>query len=532
MKKLTKKSISMFLAVIMLLSALPLMNVAAEDKYYTEGYLTYKVKNGEAIITSCSSSVSGGFTIPETLGGYSVTGIDYTSFNGCSELTSVTIPKSVTNIAKSNVIFQDCYKLQRIIVDENNKCYASDDNGVLFDKDMKTLIAYPSGNKSETYTMPSTVTEISGYAFYYNVYLKNLNFSENIENIGCYTFQTCFFESVTLPSNLKVIETGAFSDCVELDNVLIPKCTEMIMTGAFEGAYSLRNITFLSDNVDLEGSMLGYDWLDCSDETLELYIQLNKAFFSGEMDTNTWIEKVEELNLDFSSASDANPYLVFKIHADTPNYTAEAYAKEHGIKYELCHFYDKNWTYDWDNYVRTRKCLYCDNIESEQLERNDTGDTEIIAPDQPNGDFDSEEVQEGDERYILVTDALGHHHGHRPGIVKVIDINLVNDKNVNVQPNGTVLVRIPHEWQHEHYKVYRVNDDGTLTDMNAFRMGDCIAFETDHFSVYVIVDVSDTTSDNTNQTTSFVQFINDLVAWFKKMFNDIKEFFRSFGKLS
>lgn len=68
--------------------------------------------------------------------------------------------------------------------------------------------------------------------------------------------------------------------------------------------------------------------------------------------------------------------------------------------------------------------------------------------------------------------------------------------------------------------------------MNAFRMGDCIAFETDHFSVYVIVDVSDTTSDNTNQTTSFVQFINDLVAWFKKMFNDIKEFFRSFGKLS
>ena len=38
-----------------------------------------------------------------------------------------------------------------------------------------------------------------------------------------------------------------------------------------------------------------------------------------------------------------------------------------------------------------------------------------------------------------------------------------------------------------------MNDDGTLTDMNAYRQGSHMVFDTDHFSIYVVVDESEKT---------------------------------------
>ena len=38
-----------------------------------------------------------------------------------------------------------------------------------------------------------------------------------------------------------------------------------------------------------------------------------------------------------------------------------------------------------------------------------------------------------------------------------------------------------------HLKVYRIEDDGTLTDMDAVVEGNCIMFTTDHFSLYTLV---------------------------------------------
>ncbi|MBQ1996339.1 MAG: hypothetical protein II237_09125, partial [Clostridia bacterium] len=73
-------------------------------------------------------------------------------------------------------------------------------------------------------------------------------------------------------------------------------------------------------------------------------------------------------------------------------------------------------------------------------------------------------------------------------VLKVFDINLKNHDGVHVQPNGTIKVKLPNDWSKNGiYKVYRVNDDGTLTDMNAYREGSHLVFDTDHFSIYVIV---------------------------------------------
>ena len=61
------------------------------------------------------------------------------------------------------------------------------------------------------------------------------------------------------------------------------------------------------------------------------------------------------------------------------------------------------------------------------------------------------------------------------------------------QPDSPVTVRIPipegfNYLNRSVLKVYRNNDDGTLTDMNALVQGDYMVFVTDHFSYYSIVD--------------------------------------------
>ena len=47
-------------------------------------------------------------------------------------------------------------------------------------------------------------------------------------------------------------------------------------------------------------------------------------------------------------------------------------------------------------------------------------------------------------------------------VLKAFDITLKNSNGVHVQPDGTVKVKLPLDWEKAgNYKVYRVNDDGT-----------------------------------------------------------------------
>ena len=58
--------------------------------------LKYEVKDSEVTITGCDKKASGALTIPAMIEGRSVTIIGEKAFWGCSRLTSITIPPSVT----------------------------------------------------------------------------------------------------------------------------------------------------------------------------------------------------------------------------------------------------------------------------------------------------------------------------------------------------------------------------------------------------------------------------------------------------
>ena len=65
---------------------------------------TYQVSNGKASLgngyyaPAIPSSATGAISIPSTLGGYPVTSIGDYAFRDCDDLTSMTMPDSVTSI--------------------------------------------------------------------------------------------------------------------------------------------------------------------------------------------------------------------------------------------------------------------------------------------------------------------------------------------------------------------------------------------------------------------------------------------------
>ncbi len=116
----------------------------------------------------------------------SLTSIDEYAFEGCNKLKEIFIPKTVTSIG--TYAFLSCPSLEKITVDTENEYYSSDNNGILFDEDLTALISYPGNSNLIDYTIPETVVEIKGYAFYEARKLKRIFIGDNVSKIGYRAF--------------------------------------------------------------------------------------------------------------------------------------------------------------------------------------------------------------------------------------------------------------------------------------------------------------------------------------------------------
>ena len=103
--------------------------------------------------------------IPEFIGEIPVTtvkSLGYYPEYYHKRVTVVILPKSVVSIEKH--AFNDFENIREIVVDEQNPVYASYD-GVLFDKNMTTLILHPYGKEGD-YTVPDSVNTIVSQSFF------------------------------------------------------------------------------------------------------------------------------------------------------------------------------------------------------------------------------------------------------------------------------------------------------------------------------------------------------------------------------
>ncbi len=115
-----------------------------------------------------------------------VTNIGESAFEQCASLTSITIPGSVVKIAIS--AFSGCSELENIRVKSENEKYQSMD-GVLFDKNGKTLLYYPIGRTQTTYDIPDGVMFIQDYAFNKSKYLSDIVIPRSVNQIGAYAIK-------------------------------------------------------------------------------------------------------------------------------------------------------------------------------------------------------------------------------------------------------------------------------------------------------------------------------------------------------
>jgi hypothetical protein len=116
-----------------------------------------------------------------------VTSIDAGAFASTS-LTNVTIGNGVTSMGDTFYAcpFYACPNLMAITVDVNNPAFCSV-NGVLFNKNLDTLIEYPRGLVG-SYTVSDSVTSIGNYAFYYCPNLTGVYFKGNAPGPGEFAF--------------------------------------------------------------------------------------------------------------------------------------------------------------------------------------------------------------------------------------------------------------------------------------------------------------------------------------------------------
>lgn len=99
-----------------------------------------------------------------------------------SGINRFTIPKNVNSIGKNP--FLNCSAVKKIEVSEENEFFVSDQNGILYTKDMAALIACPSGVGYNNPVISSQVKEIKSYAFLGCTKVETVSISDNVKKIG------------------------------------------------------------------------------------------------------------------------------------------------------------------------------------------------------------------------------------------------------------------------------------------------------------------------------------------------------------
>lgn len=223
-----------------------------------------------------NTDASGDIIIPETItingDSYEVTGIEYAAFYDaritsvvlpnslrkiddsafayCNQLSSISIPKSVEYIGYG--IIAGCGKITEIVLEAGNQFFTTIE-GVLFDKDITTLIQYPAGKPGTHYEIPATVKYIGSNALSYNN-IVSVVIPDGVINIGSHAFSWSKITAVSIPNSVTTIEYSAFDSCFNLTLVNIGEDVAEIQESVFAYCSSLtsviipKNVRSIGDN--------------------------------------------------------------------------------------------------------------------------------------------------------------------------------------------------------------------------------------------------------------------------------------------
>ena len=214
----------------------------------------YTIRKGTKVICDRALGLSSltAIHIPD-----SVTIIGTHTFGICEDLTSITLPQNIKKINGNPFANWN----GKLIVKSENFIY---EDGVLFDKYKRILIAYRSKNKDyeipnsvksignnafwncynlSSIHIPNSVTSIGDNAFDFCYDLSSIHIPNSVTSIGDNAFRYCGLTSIHIPNSVTSIGRGAFYSCKSLTSIHIPDSVTSIGEGAFYGCERLTFIT-------------------------------------------------------------------------------------------------------------------------------------------------------------------------------------------------------------------------------------------------------------------------------------------------
>ncbi len=192
-------------------------------------------------VTGHSDEMNAEIVIPADIGGCPVRNIEGGGFRDCSNLTSITIPNSVTSIGER--AFWGCNGLTSITLPSSVTCEGYDPfNGTSLNDVKIVILDYSEfcnntgikvfgysvpihlldneGNEITEYVIPEGVTSICDRAFFFCSNLSSITIPEGVTTIGREAFRGCSsLSSIMIPSSVTTMGWAAFSDCSDLQMV-------------------------------------------------------------------------------------------------------------------------------------------------------------------------------------------------------------------------------------------------------------------------------------------------------------------------
>ena len=147
----------------------------------------------------------------------------------CSDLTSITIPSSVTSLGNS--CFLQCSRLASITISSSVTS--------LGDKCFYECVGLTS------ITIPSSVISIGERCFMYCSGLTSITIPSSVASLGVQCFCQCSgLTSITIPSSVTSLGYSCFYGCVGLTSITIPSSVTSLGESCFDECTNLESIYF------------------------------------------------------------------------------------------------------------------------------------------------------------------------------------------------------------------------------------------------------------------------------------------------
>ncbi len=273
--------------------------VGIGETEYTDGDYKYRVHPECGAFLSEYIGSDTEVSVPDTIGGYTVFGLDNFVFMNNKDITSVTLPKSCVEVGAD--VFKGCVSLSNINLPSGLKyigarafgqCVSLTDIELPYGLSIIGDGAFYKCENLKNINIPITVSKVCESAFgfctsleevvipdyvitmeedvfehceslkkvvlgekinsvpqgtfAYCSSLEEVEIKGSISKIGVRAFYKSSIEEIELQSSLREIKDNAFDSCENLKNLVLPEGVEILGESAFAGCRSLETIHFAS----------------------------------------------------------------------------------------------------------------------------------------------------------------------------------------------------------------------------------------------------------------------------------------------